>query len=183
MNNLSIKVAEQTLKLLAINEWENISVNKVFKKLNINKKKTFIKINNKIDLNKNINTYFDFRISKNLKSIELSTSRDMVFEVMMLRFDFLNEYRLSVKKLFNNFKKYPKTFICLLPSFIESTFFMAESANINTKGFTGNMKIKILLIIYFSSFLTWMKDESSSLDKTMMKLDLYLERTKNIMEI
>ena len=44
MNNLSIKVAEQTLKLLAINEWENISVNKVFKKLNINKKKLLSKL-------------------------------------------------------------------------------------------------------------------------------------------
>ena len=54
MNNLSIKVAEQTLKLLAINEWENISVNKVFKKLNINKKKTFIKI---------FFTYFRFLIN------------------------------------------------------------------------------------------------------------------------
>ena len=38
----------------------------------------------------------------------------------------------------------------------------------------GNIKIKGLLIVYFSSFLVWKKENNKSLEKTMTSLDLYL---------
>ena len=60
---------------------------------------------------------------------------------------------------------------------------MAKSSNIETKGMIGTMKLKGLLIIYFSTFLTWIKDESSSLDKTMTVLDNYLKGTENILKL
>ena len=47
----------------------------------------------------------------------------------------------------------------------------------------GNIKIKGLLIIYFSTFLVWTKDESNSLDKTMTALDNYLIRAENFFSI
>ena len=40
-----------------------------------------------------------------------------------------------------------------------------------------------VLIIYFSTFLTWVKDESSSLDKTMTVLDSYLEKTEKVLKL
>ena len=60
---------------------------------------------------------------------------------------------------------------------------MAKSSNIETKGLIGTIKIKGLLIIYFSSFLTWIKDETSSLDKTMNALDNYLDKADNILKL
>ena len=100
----------------------------------------------------------------------------------MLRFDLLNCYRNSILKIFKVFKKSPNNFILLLPSFITSIELIAKSSNIKTENIIGNMKLKILLIIYFSTFLTWVKDESSSLDKTMTVLDNYLERAENVLK-
>ena len=57
---------------------------------------------------------------------------------------------------------------------------MAESSHIRTKGIVGVVKLKVLLVIYFSTFLTWIKDENSSLEKTMNILDNYLEKADNI---
>ena len=42
--------------------------------------------------------------------------------------------------------------------------------------------IKVLLIIYFDTFLTWAKDNNPSLDKTMTTLDNYLQRAENIIK-
>jgi ubiquinone biosynthesis protein COQ9 len=47
----------------------------------------------------------------------------------------------------------------------------------------GIMKLKGILVIYFSTFLTWIKDESSSLDKTMTVLDDYLKGTENVLKL
>ena len=85
---------------------------------------------------------------------------------------------LSVEIKYN-----PKNFIILIPSFINSIEIMAKSSNIETKGIIGSMKVKGLLVIYFSTFLTWVKDESISLDKTMTVLDRYIEKAEKILQL
>ena len=100
----------------------------------------------------------------------------------MLRFDLLTNYRISVLNIFAIFKKNPKKFILLLPSFITSIEKIAKASNIKTANIIGRMKIKALLIIYFATFLTWAKDNNPSLDKTMITLDNYLQRAENIIK-
>ena len=60
---------------------------------------------------------------------------------------------------------------------------MSNISHIKIEGIIGNFKIKGLLIIYFSTFLIWIKDESNSLDKTMTALDNYLVRAGNFLSI
>ena len=183
MNALRAKIAQQTLKLLATYEWKLISIDMVCRKLKLSRKKIPRNIKSKIDLLKNINKYFDDLMLVEIKSVEKSTTLDMLFEILMLRFDLLNRYRFSILKIFKFFKSNPNNFIVLIPSFIESIEMMAKSSNIETKGMIGIMKLKGLLIIYFSTFLTWIKDESSSLDKTMTVLDDYLKGTENVLKL
>ena len=113
----------------------------------------------------------------------LNTQKDMFFELIMIRFDILQEYRKAIINIFNFFKIRPKEFFMLLPSFIESMFLATHLSGISVKGIKGNVKIKGLLIVYFSSFLIWLKDESVSLEKTMTSLDLYLNRADKILKI
>ena len=183
MKKLRDKIAIETLKYVVVNKWETISVDQISKNLKINKKKISNLINNKNDLLKNINKYFDDRILESSKLLDQSTSKDMIFEILMMRFDLLNLHRKSIVKIFNIFIKKPQEFIFLLPSFIESMILMSSFSHIKTEGIIGNFKIKGLLIIYFSTFLTWIKDESNSLDKTMTALDNYLVRAGNFLSI
>ena len=60
---------------------------------------------------------------------------------------------------------------------------MAKLSNIKINGLEGIIKLKVLLIIYFATFLTWVKDNSSSLDKTMTVLDSYLEKSEYVLKL
>ena len=81
------------------------------------------------------------------------------------------------------FKNYPKNFIFLLPSFIESIEIMSKYAHIETKGLVGVLKLKGLLIIYFFTFLIWLNDESDSLERTMTGLDNYFNQIENVLKL
>ena len=178
MKSLRAKIAQQTLKLLTTYEWQSISIDMICKKLKLNKKRISRNFQNKDDLLKNINKYFDDFILIETKLLEKSTPRDMIFEIFMLRFDLLNSYRSSMLKIFKVFKRHPNHFIILMPSLISSVEKMAKLANIVTRGIIGRMKLKGLIIIYFSTFLTWVNDDNSELDKTMKTLDSYLEKAE-----
>ena len=182
MKSIRAKIAQQTLKLLKLRKWKSISIDNICKNLKISKKKIPKNIKSKNDLLKNINQYFDDCMLVEVKSLEKSSSRDLIFEIFMLRFDLLNNYRISVLNIFAIFKKNPNQLSILLPSFITSIEKIAKASNIKTVNIIGRMKIKVLLLIYFATFLTWTKDNNPSLDKTMITLDNYLQRAENIIK-
>ena len=181
MDRNFIKIAEITLSLLKTKKWKSLKLKDVRNKLKI--KKTFDeKILKKKDLLININNYFDSLLLKNTQLIENSNSKDMIFETIMLRFDFLQKHRLAILSIFESIKKKPKDLICLFPFFIESMVIMLDIAKIKTNGLIGQVKIKGIFIIYFASFLVWIKDETKSLDKTMTAVDKYLDQAGAIIK-
>jgi len=175
-----IKIAEVTLTLLSKKSWSSLTLNEVKKKSQI--KKFDNKIKKKNFLLKNINSYFDHVLSLKVTSIEKSTHKDMIFEILMIRFDILQNNRNAVLSIFQSFKDKPKEFILLLPSFLNSMFLMSNYANISVRGLIGQLRLKGLLIIYCSAFLIWIKDDTSSLEKTMMALDRYLDQANSILK-
>ena len=97
MNQNKISLAKNTLRYLEKKKLRDMNL----KNFLFNTKVP--NINNKIDLILNINDFFDFQLKKNLINIEKSSQRDMLFEIMMARYDILNEYRTSVKNIINYF--------------------------------------------------------------------------------
>ncbi len=176
MNRDSIQIAKNTLNLLKKKSWNDIELKEVYK-TSRNKNKI---IKTKEDLLKNINRYIDYLLKNDLSKIEISTSKDMLFEVIMARFDIIQKHRKSFLNLFNLFKHNPQKFIKIIPSFIESVFLMASLANIKLNGVGGSLKIKGIFIIYIATFFEWSNDQTNSLEKTMTVLDRYLERTSSI---
>ena len=60
---------------------------------------------------------------------------------------------------------------------------MLDLAKIKYDKLSGTLKINAFLIIYFSTFLVWIKDDSDSLEKTMTTLDNYLTKADNIIKM
>ena len=183
MNKQLMKLAETTLLILEKKSWYSIDIDQVYNKTKINKKNLQNKISNKRDLLQNINHYFDFKLRNTADLVDQSSHKDMIFEVIMMRFDILQIYRKSIIKIFEFFKKRPQELAFLLPSLIESMITMASLAKIPIGGIRGNLKVKGLLVIYLSSFLVWIKDNSESLEKTMTSLDNHLERAGKLLSI
>ena len=175
-----LKIAEKTLEILNKKSWDNFSIDSLYKKIKLNKSKN--KILSKNELLKNINRYLDFLLESNSRFIEKSSKKDMLFEIIMMRFDLLQNNRKSIISIINSLKKKPKESIFLLPSFLESMIIIANLAEIKTSGLIGNLKIKALFIVYFSTFLVWLKDDNESLNKTMTALDKYLDSAEKLMK-
>ena len=174
MNQNKISLAKKTLKYLEKKKLRNINLKNF---LSNNKVQH---INNKIDLILNINDFFYFLLKQNLVNIEKSSQRDMLFEIMMARYDILNEYRISVKNIINHVKSRPQVALKLIPKSIESKILIATFANINLNGIKGVVKIKIIFVLYYLTLFTWFNDENESLEKTMSVLDKYLNYLERI---
>ena len=177
MNKENINIALKTLKLLKKKSWGEIRLEEIIK----NSKKHKQSIKTKNDLLKNINRYVDYLLKKETSSIEKSSTKDMLFEVIMARFDVLQKYRDSFLTLFDSYKLKPQKSIILIPSFLESMFLTASLANIEIKGIKGSLTIKGIFIIYIATYLEWMNDTSKSLEKTMTTLDQYLNKASKIL--
>ena len=170
MNKNDIFLAKKTLNLLKSKNWQEIKL----EDYKSSSKKKLKKSKN--DLLKNINFYIDFLLKKEIVALEESSTKDMLFEVMMTRFDIIQKYRKSFLSLFNSFKFKPQKIIILLAPFLESMILMASLADIRIKGLNGQLIIKGIFIIYIATFYVWLNDDSESLEKTMTALDNYLEK-------
>ena len=146
----------------------------------------FVVIKNKKiknDLLKNINRYVDSLLINDMKSIEQSSTKDMLFEVLMARFDILQQNRISIIKIYESFKKSPHQIFNLLPSFLESMIVTAELAKFNVNGLKGSIRLKGLIVVYFATFLLWLDDKTASLEKTMTGLDKNLDYAEKFVRL
>ena len=177
MKKNEINIAKKTLVLLKKKLWSEIKFEQILKKNQRNN------LRNKNDLIKNINRYVDYLLIKNSAYIEKSTNKDMLFEVIMMRFDILQQNRKSFLMLFDSFKKQPQQTIKFIPSFLESMILIAKIANIEIKGIKGNFMIKGIFLIYIGAYFNWLNDKSVSLEKTMNSLDDYLNQASKILDL
>ena len=176
MNQNKISLAKKTLQYLEKRKLRDINLKNFLSNTKVSD------MNNKVDLILNINEFFDFKLKKNLVNLEKSSQRDMLFEIMMARYDILNEYRASVKNIINHFMSRPQGVLKLIPKLIESKILIATFANINPSGIHGVIKIKIIFALHYITLFTWFNDENESLEKTMSALDKYLNNIEKFIK-
>jgi len=176
VNQNKISLAKKTLQYLEEKKLRDINLKNFLSNTKVPN------MNSKIDLILNINNFFDFQLKKNLVNIEKSSQRDMLFEIMMARYDILNEYRISVKNIINHFISRPQDVLKVIPKSIESKILIATFANINLNGIQGAVKIKMIFALYYITLFTWLNDENESLEKTMSVLDKYLNNIEKILK-
>ena len=177
MTDKEKRIAQNTLAILKKKSWKVLNFEEVLK----NNKN--INIKSKIDLLKNINRYVDDALIIKMKKLEISSTKDMLFEVLMARFDILQQNRKSYLEIYKGFKKSPQYFIQLLPSFLESMIITAELSKYKVNGLKGMIRLKGLMLIYFITFFQWVDDKDSSLEKTMTALDKNLDQAEKLSKI
>ena len=180
MNKDYKKIVETTLKILDKKAWNHITLKEVQIKSKVKKFNLLIK--NKKNLLIYINNYFDYKVLSKVSSIETSNYKDMIFEVIMMRFDVLQENRKGVKSIFDSFKQKHKLLLFFLPLLLDSILIMLKSINLPIKGVLCQLKIKGIFFIYISIFFVWLNDETTALDKTMTALDQHLNQANNFLK-
>jgi len=114
----------------------------------------------------------DRKVLENISLPDINVShRDQLFDVMMERFDALNEYRAGVVSVFHAVKFDPKQAVIAAPHLCRSMNWMLEAAGVDTSGVKGAARVAGLMAVYLKCIRIWVQDDSSDMGKTMAELD------------
>lgn len=108
--------------------------------------------------------------------------RDRLFDILMERFDVLNDNRHAVLSFAASFRGDPKQLVIGLPHLGRSMEWMLAAAGIDTPGWMGALKITGIVGVYLYAARTWMNDDSPDMAKTMAALDRALSRADGLAE-
>ena len=108
------------------------------------------------------------------------SARDRLFDVLMRRFDVLNERRDAVIAILRDTPRDPVAGLAMLPVLQESMRWMLEAAGIATEGVQGQVRISGLVVIWLATLRIWMQDETADMAKTMSALDRNLRRAESL---
>jgi AcrR family transcriptional regulator len=106
------------------------------------------------------------------KQSEGQDKRDVLFDVVMNRFDVLAPYKPALKSI----RASGPADASLARPFLASQHWMLQGAGIGTDGAAGTLRVAGLGMIYASVFGIWLEDDDPGLARTMAALDRRLRR-------
>lgn len=101
---------------------------------------------------------------------------DYLFDLLMSRFDILQEYREGVISAIHTLPFNPPLALMMGIATKNSMRWIAESAQINTYGIKGIACIKGLTAIWALNMRVWIKDDTQDLSHTMASLDQTIKK-------
>jgi AcrR family transcriptional regulator len=104
--------------------------------------------------------------------------RDRLFDVLMRRFDALNENRDAVLSIMDAHARDPFAALAMAPRLLCSMGVMLEAADIRADGIGGAIRAKGLLAVWAASIRVWRNDDSTDMAPTMSALDKNLKRAE-----
>jgi len=108
------------------------------------------------------------------------TPRDRLFEILMRRFDALNDKRDAAKAVVTGVARDPAAFIAGVCRIERSSAAILSAAGISTSGLLGMARIQGLKAVAAYALRAWMQDDSADLAKTMVALDKALSRAEKL---
>lgn len=173
------KIVEAALALAAEQGWEYTTLRDISARSQVDFPHLREEIDDKGDILVILGRMIDRKVFENMSKIdEESPVRDRIFDLMMERYDVLNDYRAGVVAIVESFKYDPKQAVISLPHVCKSMAWMLEAAGIETAGVKGAMKVAGLSVIYLKVLRVWAQDESADLPKTMAALDKALGKAE-----
>ena len=112
----------------------------------------------------------------NGQSLENDTEKDRLFDVMMERFDLMNDHRAAVISMMDATTSEPKQLVMAMPHLCRSVTRMMELCDIPTGGWPGAARIGALSVLYAKVLRDWVGDESEDMSVTMASMDKALTR-------
>lgn len=178
--DLDRKVVETALRLAASRGWSRTGLGDIARGARISLPELHAHFPAKHEILVALGRMIDAQVLENITTSgdPEDTPRDRLFEVMMERFDALNEHREGILAIVRSYKRDPAQALISMPYLCSSMHWMLEAAGISTSGKRGVVKVAGLTALYVSVVRTWVHDDTPDLAKTMAALDRALERAE-----
>ena len=178
-NTLKDQAIEAALSLAASKSWGDMTFEEIIEKAGVNLDEAYEYFDDKSDVLAAYGRKIDRDMIENIGHTDNTAShRELLFDVLMERFDIVNENRNAVISIISSFKGDPKQAILSLPHLGRSMSRVLELCTIPTDGFMGCARVTAVTGIYLFALKTWMDDDSPDMAKTMATLDKALDKAE-----
>lgn len=172
-------IVHAALHLAASHGWEQVTLYEIAQEAGISLAELFNHCEDKFDILAALGRMIDRRMLEGMGKTDPETStRDALFDILMDRFEILNENRDGIVAILQSFRFDPKQAVISLPHLCRSMSWILEAAQVNTHGLHGVIKVSGMTGLYLKILRVWVKDESPDLSKTMAALDKELQRAE-----
>ena len=102
--------------------------------------------------------------------------RERLFDMVMSRFDALQQHRAGILQLLRAVRTDPATSMLLYGATLRSMKWLLDAASIPSTGIVGGLRVHGLLALWLYALRAWEADESPDLSATMAAVDRGLDR-------
>ena len=176
------KLVKSSFNIIEKSGWKSFSLQKLSyaEKIPINEIKIFFK--SEITILDEFSKMIDIKVEKSFDYEELTNTsvKDNLFELIMLRLEYMQPYRNALKSIKSSFKSDPLVAKSVAKNVMNSLDFYLELTNAFNDSFLDIFKKKSIFLIYSYIFMIWLEDDSDELSKTMSELDKLLTFSEKI---
>lgn len=104
------------------------------------------------------------------------TPREKLFDLVMARFDQLQQHRAGVLALMDALRTDPASALLLYGATLRSMRWLLDAAGIPATGPVGALRVQGLLVVWAYALRAWERDEGADLPATMAAVDRALDR-------
>lgn len=166
------RIVGAALALTARDGWETVTLEKIARQAKISLATLREFFDDRYDILACYTRMVDQRVLEAVGMPDDKAShRDRLFEILMERFDILNENRDALLSVLEHMKCEPQQIVTNIPYLARSMRWMLEAAGIETAGLRGTAHIAALSAVYVTTLRTWAEDDSADMSKTMAALD------------
>lgn len=175
------QIVEKTIAMAAERGWGEITLTDIAEENGLTLDELREHFDDKSDILAAFGRMVDRRVLKAVgKAEEDASPRDRLFDLLMERFDVLNEYRSGLVRILDSFKLDPKQAVINLPHLCKSMNWMLEAAAMDASGLSGAVRLSGLSLIYIKALRVWKNDNSPDMAKVMAALDKDLQRADSL---
>ena len=113
-------------------------------------------------------------------ALESGPVRERLFDMVMRRFDALQQHRAGVLALLRTLPADPATALMLAGATAGSMAWMLEASGMAVQGVRGAVAIQGMVAIWLYALRAWQADETADLSGTMVALDRALSRAERL---
>ncbi len=175
------KIIEAALRLASAQSWGFVTVRDIAGEAGISLSAFYDSFDSKDDILSAYGRRLDNKVLELFDDFNPETPvRDLIFDILMERFDLANQDRAALKSIFDSFKSDPKQALISFPHLGASMTRMLEAAGLDPYGWKGAARVTGLTVATLWVTRVWLDDDSRDLAKTMAALDKALSRIENL---
>ena len=164
--------------------WDKFSIEKLSTKENIPVRDLKVFFKCKYSIVDKFSRMIDKNIESKLRLEDFkdSSKKDILFELIMMRFDEMEEFKGSLSKILDVSKQKPLLASIITKNVMNTMDFFLELSNSYNNYAFDILKKNFLFFIYSITFKTWLSDDTEDLSKTMAELDKLLSTAENFQQ-